>query len=549
MTLGFGINPCNYCRIDPIIALRTMVHISCHQRKPLFMSDHRSIRKILIANRGEIAVRIIRTCREMGIRSVAVFSDADRTASHVRMADEAYHVGAPSSSDSYLRQERVLEIAQESGSDAIHPGYGFLAENANFAAACEKAGVCFIGPSADTIRTMGDKTTARAMMEETGVPMTPGTVDSIEDVDQALSLADEIGFPVLIKASAGGGGKGMRIVHESESFHAAFEAAGREALAAFGDNRVFIEKYIVESRHIEFQILADQDGNIVHLFERECSIQRRHQKVIEEAPSPIMTTPMREQMGQVAVDAARSCGYVGAGTIEFLLDVEGTFYFMEMNTRLQVEHAVTEWITGIDMVREQIRIAEGNPLPWKQEDLSINGHSIECRVYAEDPSNSFLPSPGPLIRHRPPGGIGVRVDSGVEQGDDVSVHYDPMISKVTTWGADRAEAIGRMRRALGEYEIAGVPTTISFCQFVLRHESFQSGNYSTHFVDQHFNAMAKPEHDPEFEEILAKAAASIWSPGSRRSEISLNGARPVPEREFSSWRKNRGRPKRLPGSD
>ncbi|GMQ82255.1 MAG: acetyl-CoA carboxylase biotin carboxylase subunit [Rhodothermia bacterium] len=513
------------------------------------MSDKRSIQKILIANRGEIAVRIIRTSHEMGMRSVAVYSDVDRTAPHVRMADEAYHVGASPSSESYLRQERLIAIAKDSGSDAIHPGYGFLAENADFAEKCEKAEIRFIGPPAEAIRMMGDKTAARAMMREAGVPMAPGTVDSIEDADEALILADEIGFPVLIKAAAGGGGKGMRIVHDSDSFHAAFEAAGREALSAFGDSRVFIEKYIVEPRHIEFQIMADQQGNIVHLFERECSIQRRHQKVIEEAPSPIMTPQLRKQMGQAAIDAARSCGYVGAGTVEFLVDADGKFYFMEMNTRLQVEHAVTEWITGLDLVRIQILIAEGCVLPWKQEDLSIHGHSIECRIYAEDPSNNFLPGPGLLVRHQTPDGFGVRVDSGVEQGDEVSTHYDPMISKVTSWGADRSKAIERMRRALREYEIAGVPTTISFCLFVLEHESFRSGIFSTHFVDQHFNGRPKHDHDPGFEEILAKAAVSIWSPGSSLSEASRNGSEPTVNNGFSSWRKNRGRPRRLPRSD
>jgi len=513
------------------------------------MSGHRSIQKILIANRGEIAVRIIRTCHEMGIRSVAVFSDADRASLHVRMADEAYHVGASPSSESYLRQDRLLEIAKASDSDAIHPGYGFLAENADFAEACEQSEICFIGPPADAIRMMGDKTAARALMDDAGVPTVPGTVDSIEDADQALLLANEIGYPVLIKAAAGGGGKGMRIVHDSESFHAAFDAAGREALSAFGDGRVFIEKYIVEPRHVEFQIMADHHGNIVHLFERECSIQRRHQKVIEEAPSKMLTPQLRKEMGQTAIEVARSCGYVGAGTIEFLIDTDGEFYFMEMNTRLQVEHAVTEWITGLDLVREQIRIAEGKSLPWKHGDLSIYGHAIECRIYAEDPLNNFLPGPGLLARHRAPDGFGVRVDSGVEQGDEVSTHYDPMISKVTTWGIDRSTAIDRMRRALREYEIAGVPTTINFCQFVLEHESFRSGNYSTHFVDQHFNGRAEREHDTELEKILAKAALSIWSPTSSLAETSRNGSGQGAKNRFSSWRKNRGRPKRLPRSD
>jgi len=511
------------------------------------MSDMQSIRKILIANRGEIAVRIIRTCRELGIDSVAVFSDADRTALHVRMADEAYHIGPAPSLESYLNQSRILDVANDADADAIHPGYGFLAENADFAEACEQAEIRFIGPPAQSIRAMGDKTSARAMMHDVGVPMAPGTIDAVDDGAAGAQLADDLGYPVLIKAAAGGGGKGMRIVYEAEAFQSAFEAAGREALGAFGDGRVFIEKYIVEPRHIEFQILADQMGNTVHLFDRECSIQRRHQKVIEEAPSAIMSEDLRKIMGKAAVDAARSCGYVGAGTVEFLVDAELNFYFMEMNTRLQVEHAVTEWITGLDLVREQIRIAEGHSLTFKQEDLSFTGHSIECRIYAEDPQNDFLPGPGLLRRHHAPGGLGVRVDSGVEQGDEVSVHYDPMISKVTTWGLNREQAINRMRRALSEYEISGVPTTISFCRFVLESDAFRSGQFSTHFVDNHFNGSSAPEPDPFLEEAMVRTAAKIWTTSRASVDSGHEGAAPTLNCQFSAWKRNRMKETRTPG--
>ena len=471
------------------------------------MSDIRAIKKVLIANRGEIAVRIIRTCKEMGIKSVAVFSEADRTALHVRLADEAYYVGASPSSESYLVADRILETALACGADAVHPGYGFLSENSSFALKCEQNGVIFIGPPVSAIESMGDKTAARALMEKAGVPMAPGTVDAIADLDEATRIAGEIGYPVLIKAAAGGGGKGMRVVHEEASFVSSMEAASREATSAFGDGRVFIEKYIDHPRHIEFQILADQHGNMVHLFERECSIQRRHQKVIEEAPSCVLPPELREEMGAAAIAAARSCDYVGAGTIEFLVDKDLNFYFMEMNTRLQVEHPVTEMITGIDLVAAQIRVAEGHPLPMKQEDLKIYGHAVESRVYAEDPQNNFLPAPGTLIQHTPPFGHGVRLDSGVEEGSKIPLYYDPMISKLSTWGADRKEAIARMARALDEYQIAGVPTTIPFCHFVMGHESFTSGDFSTHFVGDHFSPEVLHSKDPELENDLATAAA------------------------------------------
>ncbi len=513
------------------------------------MSDIRRIRKVLIANRGEIAIRIMRSCQEMGIATVAVFSDADRTALHVRMADESVHIGGSPSSESYLVTERILATAKETGADAIHPGYGFLSENYRFAAACEDAGIIFIGPTPEAIEAMGDKTAARALMEEAGVPMAPGTIDAISDPDEAETTAAGIGYPVLIKAAAGGGGKGMRIVRKAENFQSALETASREATSAFGDGRVFIEKYIEQPRHIEFQILADTHGTILHLFERECSIQRRHQKVVEEAPSSVLTPALRAAMGEAAIRAARSCGYVGAGTVEFLLDKDMNFYFMEMNTRLQVEHPVTEGITGIDLVEQQLLVAEGHPLAFSQDDLAISGHSIECRIYAEDPANGFLPGPGRLLAHDPPSGFGVRVDSGVEEGSDISLFYDPMISKLTTWGPNREAAIARMIRALDEYEVAGVPTTIPFCRFVMEHEAFTSGHFSTHFVDDHFRPEEMNALTAEDEETLAIAAA-LFVDGHRHEQghgpaSSAGGASSIPTgssapARFSSWRRNRG---------
>jgi len=454
---------------------------------------------------------------------------------HVRLADEAYYVGAAPSSESYLVADRILETALACGADAVHPGYGFLSENSAFARACEQSGVTFIGPPASAIEAMGDKTAARALMEKAGVPMAPGTVDAVSDQDEAAVIAGNIGYPVLIKAAAGGGGKGMRVVSRPEDFISSMEAASREATSAFGDGRVFIEKYIDQPRHIEFQILADQHGNCIHLFERECSIQRRHQKVIEEAPSCVLTPELRDEMGAAAIAAARSCDYVGAGTIEFLVDKDLKFYFMEMNTRLQVEHPVTELITGIDLVAAQIRIAEGHVLEWKQEDLSIHGHAVESRVYAEDPSNNFLPAPGLLVQHTPPAGFGVRLDAGVEEGSEIPLYYDPMISKLSTWGSNREEAIRRMARALEEYQIAGVPTTISFCHFVMEHDAFKSGRFSTHFVADHFSAELLHKPDAQLERALAMAAALYVD------SQHLTSARPAAhaEQETSRWRQNR----------
>ena len=480
------------------------------------------LKKVLIANRGEIAVRVMRTCREFDIRTVAVYSEADRSALHVRMADEAVAIGPAPSSASYLNMGNIIAAAQRAGADAIHPGYGFLSENADFAEACADAGIVFIGPPPEAIRLMGDKTAARGLMERAGVPMAPGTVGAIEDVREAEAIAREIGYPVLIKAAAGGGGKGMRVVETPAEFARLMEMAASEAQSAFGDARVFIEKYISRPRHIEFQILADSHGNVVHLFERECSIQRRHQKVIEEAPSAILTPELRTEMGAAAVAAAQACGYVNAGTVEFLVDDDLNFYFMEMNTRLQVEHPVTEWITGLDLVAEQLSIAGGEALSFRQDDLRMYGHSIEARIYAEDPSNRFLPDPGVLRRHRLPSGPGVRVDNGVDEGGRVEIHYDPLISKLTTWGMTRAAAIERMESALREYEIAGVRTTIPFCRFVMGHDAFRSGRLSTHFVSEHFTPEQLPAGDDELAEAAALAAALVHA--------SRNGtAAPRPE--------------------
>lgn len=490
------------------------------------------ISKIIIANRGEIAVRIMRTCKELGIRTVAVFSDADRRSLHVRMADEAFPIGPPAAARSYLSIQRLVETALRSGADAVHPGYGFLSENADFAEACCEAGLTFIGPPASAIRAMGDKTRARLLMRRHGVPVVPGSEDAVEDIDEALRQSGQVGYPVVIKAAAGGGGKGMRIVDRSSNLAAAMRLAQAEAAAAFGDARVFIERYVSEPRHIEFQVLADGHGNMVHMFERECSIQRRHQKVVEEAPSCLLTPEKRAEMGAAALRAAAACGYTNAGTVEFLVDPSQNYYFMEMNTRLQVEHPVTEWVTGRDIVAEQIRIAEGKELSFGQDVLELYGHAIECRVYAEDPSTGFLPDPGILLRHAPPSGYGVRVDSGIEEGGEVSLHYDPLISKVTAWGRSRREAIRRMDRALAEYAIAGVRTTIPFCRHVVGHAAFLRGDLSTHFVEEHVDLTAFWQPDNAAARAAAVAAVLAREPGQNTQKQESS---PV-----SRWRR-RGR--------
>ena len=492
--------------------------------------------KVLVANRGEIALRVLRTCHEQGLNTVAVYSTPDRSAPHVRRADEAYHIGPAAAAQSYLDSEAILEAARRSGADAIHPGYGFLSENAAFAEACAEAGVHFVGPPAAAIRAMGDKTAARQLMKEAGVPMAPGTTDAVASTEEGEAIAEDIGYPVLIKAAAGGGGKGMRIVHEPEHFAGAMDRAQGEAASSFGDGRVFIEKYIEEPRHIEFQILADHHGNTVHLFERECSIQRRHQKVIEEAPSSVLTPEVRREMGKAAVAAAESCGYRNAGTVEFLVDADLNYYFMEMNTRLQVEHPVTEWVTGVDLVAEQLRVAQGEALGYTTDDLSINGHAMESRVYAEDPASNFLPDPGPLKRHSAPSGVGVRVDAGVEEGGEVLIHYDPMISKVTTWGRDREAAIDRMIRALDEYEVASMATTIPFCRFAMEHEGFRAGDFTTHFVDEEFDPSALQLEDPERDELAALAATLYYAEtqADEAPTIAANG-----REDRSPWRQRR----------
>ncbi len=463
------------------------------------------IKKILIANRGEIAIRIMRTCREMGISTVAVYSEADQTARHVVYADEAYLLGPAPANESYLVIDKIIEIAKKSGAEAVHPGYGFLAENPIFARHVVENGLIFIGPKPETIALLGDKMVARDIMEKAGVPIVPGTKQPISSVDEAAEFARKVGYPILIKAAAGGGGKGMRIVRHNSQIEEMFLRAQSEAKSAFGDERVYLEKYLEKPRHIEIQILADQHGNVIHLGERECSIQRRHQKVIEESPSPVVDESLRQKMGQTAVKAAQASEYVNAGTVEFLLDQDNKFYFLEVNTRLQVEHPVTEMLTGLDLVREQILIAAGEKLSIKQEDINFNGHAIECRIYAEDPDNEFMPSVGTIFNYREPGGPGVRIDSGFGRGDIVPIYYDPIIAKLITWGLDRSQAINRMKRALDEYVIHGIKTIIPFHRRLLELEDFEQGNLSTHFIQEHFSQAAEIDKFTE-EELKALAA-------------------------------------------
>ena len=473
-------------------------------------------RKVLIANRGEIAVRIIRACRELGIRTVAVFSEVDRNALHVRHADEAYCIGPAPARESYLRIDKILEAARRAGADAIHPGYGFLAERPDFAEACEEAGIVFIGPPPRAIGAMGDKATARKMARALGVPIVPGTDGGLSDED-LMEAARRIGFPILIKASAGGGGKGMRIVRSLEEMPDALAAARREAMAAFGDDDVYLEKLVEGARHVEIQILADQHGNVIHLGERECSIQRRHQKLIEESPSPIVDEEMRQRMGEVAVRIAQAIGYVNAGTVEFLVDKDRNFYFIEMNTRLQVEHPVTEMVTGVDIVKEQIRIARGRKLRYRQEDIRQTGWAIECRITAEDPFNNFMPSTGRIVTLAEPTGPGVRVDSGVYEGCEITPYYDSLIAKVITWGETRGEAILRMRRALEEFRIIGIQTIIPFHQAILNSTRFLAGHFDTKFVEERFSM--DEETPPDLEEVAAIIATLV----AHRAGREING--------------------------
>lgn len=488
-------------------------------------------RKILIANRGEIACRVIRACREMGIATVAVYSDADRDALHVRMADESYHIGPAPSSESYLCGEKIIGAALRSGTEAIHPGYGFLSENAGFVRSVTDAGLTFIGPRPEAMEAMGGKISARKIAIEAGVPVVPGTTEPLESFKQARETAEKIGYPVMLKASAGGGGKGMRLVTGEDDLRSAFDTARSEALASFGDAAVYVEKAIVRPRHIEIQVFSDMHGNHVHLGERECSIQRRHQKVIEEAPSPINSAELRQKMGDCAVMVAKAVNYVGAGTVEFLVsDADRSFYFLEMNTRLQVEHPVTELVTGIDLVREQIRVAAGRELSFTQDDVKIVGHAIECRIYAEDPENGFLPSPGKITRLRLPQGPGVRDDGGVYEGGEVSVHYDPMISKFAVYGRDRMEAIERMRRALLEYEVGGIKTTIPFFREIMEDGEFIEGKLDTDFIPRFNDRRTHSRGDQVVADIAMIAGALSQTNAQKTLTSAANPGSSSPSR-------------------
>lgn len=468
------------------------------------------MQKILVANRGEIALRVMRTARKMGIKTVAVYSEVDRNAPHVRFADEAVLLGPAPSAESYLVMDKIIAAAKSTGADGIHPGYGFLSENAVFSQKVSDAGLTFIGPRPHAIEVMGNKLAAKEAVADYDIPMVPGIEEAITDIELAKKIGDQVGYPILIKAAAGGGGKGMRVVENRDELAEQMERAISEAVSAFGDGAVFIEKYVTKPRHIEIQVLADNHGNIVHLFERECSVQRRHQKVVEEAPSAVLTPELRERMGQAAVKVAKACDYSGAGTVEFLLDADLNFYFLEMNTRLQVEHPVTELITGIDLVEQQILVARNEALSFKQEDLAINGHALELRVYAEDPLDNFLPSIGNLTSYIKPSGDGIRVDDGYEQGMDIPIYYDPMIAKLVTYGATRAGAIQKMLEAISQYKIEGIATTLPFGRFVCQHEAFTSGDFDTHFVKTHFSPDAIAKDQEAEESIAALFAAAIY---------------------------------------
>jgi len=502
-------------------------------------------KKVLVANRGEIAVRIIRACRDLGISPVAVYSEADRASLHVRMADEAYLIGPPPSKESYLAIEKIIETAQRCHADAIHPGYGFLSENPRFPHACADAGLVFVGPCADSMQLMGSKTGARSVLHQSGVPVVPGTYQALSSLEEALSEARRIGYPVMIKASAGGGGKGMRLVADESHLASDFQNASSEALNAFGDSSVYLEKYIGRPRHVEIQVLADRHGHAIHLGERECSVQRRHQKVIEECPSPYLDENLRRQMGEAALRVVRAAHYENAGTVEFLMDENRNFYFLEMNTRLQVEHPVTEAVTGIDIVQEQLRIAAGEPLSFRQEDVRWRGWAMECRIYAEDPDKNFFPSPGIIRELYEPQGPGVRVDSGVYRAWEVPIHYDPLISKLVTFGSDRAQAIARMRRAIQEYRIQGVRTNLRFFAEVLADPEFNAGRLSTGFIEEFFaRRPAADEHAPECLDAIATAVVlayadnkgHVMAPEGRARSAWKHPARPAARRFAQGWR-------------
>ncbi|MBI6115405.1 acetyl-CoA carboxylase biotin carboxylase subunit [Salegentibacter maritimus] len=480
------------------------------------------MKKILIANRGEIALRLMKTIQKMGIKTVAIFSTADRNAPHVKFADEAVCVGEAPSNESYLKGDKIIEVAKDLGVDGIHPGYGFLSENANFAENVEKNGITWIGPGSKAIKIMGSKLAAKDAVKAYDIPMVPGIDKAITNVDKAKEIARKIGFPILIKASAGGGGKGMRIVEEEKDLEDQMKRAISEAESAFGDGAVFIEKYVSSPRHIEIQVLADSHGNYLHLFERECSIQRRHQKVVEEAPSVVLDYKLRKQMGKAAVKVAKACDYVGAGTVEFLFDEHKNFYFLEMNTRLQVEHPVTEYITGIDLVEQQIKIARGEKLNLLQEDLKIRGHAVELRVYAEDPMDNFMPSVGKLKKYTIPKGANIRVDNGFEEGMEVPIYYDPMLSKLITYGKTREEAIQLMLKAIHEYEIEGVMTTLPFGKFVFEHEAFRSGNFDTHFVKKYYTAEKLEDEIQEEAKLAALVALKKYLEDKQQLRIPQN---------------------------
>ena len=492
--------------------------------------------KILVANRGEIALRIMKSAREMGIATVAVYSEADRNSPHVKYADEAVLLGPAPSAQSYLLGNKIIELAKQLGVDGIHPGYGFLSENGAFAQAVEESGMTFIGPSAESMKIMGDKLSAKEAAKAFDIPLVPGTEGAIETPAEAIDICREIGFPVLIKASAGGGGKGMRVVEKEEELEEQIHSAISEAKSAFGNGAVFIEKYVGSPRHIEIQVLCDTHGNMVHLFERECSVQRRHQKVIEEAPSPIVSESLRAEMGAKAVDVARSCNYKGAGTVEFIMDEQHNFYFMEMNTRLQVEHPVTEMITGVDLVKEQIKVARGEKLSFSQDDLKIHGHAIEVRVYAENARENFMPDIGNLRVYKRPHGVGVRVDDGFVEGMDIPIYYDPMISKLITHGKDREEARLRMIRAIEDYKIVGLHTTMEFAKFVMEHEAFISGDFDTHFIDKHFLPELLDKSSADQEEIAAMIAAHLLA---KNKAAKASGGNSANTPSSSKWKTNR----------